>query len=252
MSHSKHAEGLRSSRREAFGRVVRRTINVRLLSITLIIVSAVGIATYFWRLHQVSRTADALLKRAEALEKEGKLEPAADYLRRYLCFHPQDDDEFLHLAETVDTAAGVSQAQKREAVSLYLGALRLKGVPKEKKSELCVRAAELLLDLKDYTAARHRAELLLGIKELPPEEQFAVNEDNPRAQRVLALAWHGLYKRDGIGALAGANLVIAEELKRALKLNPGDIQLATTLARVYREEPDLLSKEEQEGFGKAE
>ncbi|MCX7424304.1 MAG: tetratricopeptide repeat protein [Planctomycetia bacterium] len=232
--------------------MVRRTLNVRLLSITLVIVSLVGIGSYFWRAYQVSRTASALLERADALEKEGDFGSAINYRRRYLQFHPEDDDEFVRLAETLDEGPERSANKTREAISIYLGALGLKGVSPDRKSELGVRAAELYLDLKDYPAAREQAEKLLGIKKLPPEEELTVNENNPRARRVLALALYGLHQRDDLKAVPGTGPVIVEELKRALDLNPDDIQLATVLAGVYREESNLLSKEEREKLGQGD
>jgi len=200
MIHSNRERGSFSRRYGIVKRAVRRTINLRILSLTLAIVSAVGIGLYFWRLYQVSQAADSLLARAEALEKEGKIGSAVDYLRRYLQFRPQDDEAFVHLAETMDTAQSASLQRKNEVVSLYLGALKLKDVPQNKKAEMCERAGELLVELEAYESAREQAEKLLGIKELPPEEELTVDKNNPRAIRLMALSLYHLHEQDKLQA----------------------------------------------------
>jgi len=171
--------------------------------------------SYFWRSYQVARNAEAMLARAQALEKEGKTPQAIGYLQRYLQFHPEDTDAYLHLSQAVDRLA-LSQRQKRQAMALYRDLLGLE------------------LEVQDFAAARELA-----------EQAVAEKPDDPTACRVLAVALYNLYR---IGALKNDPETLAavgQRFQQALKLSPGDPELATTMGRIWREYPELLGQQER-------
>lgn len=209
----------------------RRVLNTRLLVATLVgLTVAIG-GSYFWRAFQVRRTAEAMLQRAQALEKEGDTPAAIGYLQRYLQFHPEDTDAYLHLTQAVDRVA-LSQRQKRQAIALYrdlLGKLAGQG-----RQEVLLRLAELEYEVGDFAAARELAEQ--AATRQPP---------SPTAQRVLALSLYRLYR---IGALANDPQVLAnvgQAFEKALARSPGNTELATTMARIWREHPELLGPQQQ-------
>ncbi len=212
-------------------RARRRVLNTRLLIATLVgLAVAIG-GSYFWRAYQVSRTAEAMLERARSLEKEGDTPAAIGYLQRYLQFHPEDTDAYLHLTQAVDRIA-LSQRQKRQAIALYRDLLGQLG--KEEAREVRPRLAELEYEVANFAAARELA-----------EQAAADQPENPTARRVLALSLYRLYR---IGALEGEQEVLAgvgQAFEQALAVLPGNPELATTMARIWREYPELLGQQPQ-------
>ena len=101
------------------------------------------------------QAANAFLTRAEELEKEGKLDPAVDYLRSYLRFHPEMTTRSSDWPKRSTPRRENPETGKGKPSTSTWEPSGLKGVSQEKKAELCARAAELLLDVRDYVAARH-------------------------------------------------------------------------------------------------
>lgn len=195
-----------------------RSLNVRLLVVSLVIAVFVGCVTYLWHDHQVSRLASAFLERAEAAEREGDLEAASRYLFRYLQIDKSSEASHatvIRLAKTIDKHA-TTASQKMSAVRWYFRAL---GIADDQLS-LRIRLSEILLDIGQFTLAEEQAQL--AIEKAP---------DNVTAKRVLALSRFGLHHEGrpvSIDALT-SDLV---ELNQAV---PSDIKVASTLAHIYRE-----------------
>jgi len=227
----------RASQSEGKRRGPRRVLNTRLLVATLVgLAVAIG-GSYFWRAYQVSRTAKAMLERAHSLEKEGDTPAAIGYLQRYLQFHPEDTDAYLHLTQAVDRIA-LSQRQKRQAIALYRDLLGQLG--EKEGREVRLRLAELEYEVQSFAAARELAEAAV-----------ADQPDDPTARRILALSLYRLYR---MGALEGDRDVLAsvgQAFEEALAISPANPELATTMARIWREYPELLGQQQQ-ALGDAE
>ena len=213
-------------------REVKRQLNVRLLVGTLIAAAVLGPAAYFWREFQVKRTAGSFLERAETLENEGEWGEAAGHLFRYLQLRPDDADARIRLAETFGKSADQDFRLKPRAVNLYYRALGV--ASEEQQPALRSSLTELLLELRQLSAAETEAKKLL-------EE----NPDDPQGLRVVALVHYNQYLLGSRPAKSEDGVFIGEEFEAALKLDPGSVVLAGTLAHLYRTEPLLLSEERQ-------
>ena len=215
-------------------RQVKRQLNVRLLSVTLIVAAVLGPAAYFWREFQVKRTAGAFLSRADSLEKDEEWTQAASHLFRYLQLRPDDADVRIRLAKVFDKPAAQDARLKSRAVDLYYRAVSV--ASPEQRSALRGRLAELLLQLERFQAAEEEAEKLIAEK---PGDLLGT--------RVRALARFRQYDLGSRAARSDDGVFIGEELKEALKREPGNITLAGTMAHIYRTESllPILSAEEQ-------
>ncbi len=209
---------------------IRRVLNTRLLVETLIVAAIIGPAAYFWYWWQVKRTADAMLERAGKLAAEKDDAAAAQYYFQYLKLRPDDADVQVLLAESFDRAAK-DMAGKPRAVEYYYQALGV--APADKQRELRRRLAELLIELRRFVPAEEEARELL--KRDP---------NDPQGWRLVALALDGQSRAGGL-ARGRSPTLVGEAFERALKLNPGDVEIAATLAGIYRERPQLLSEQQQ-------
>lgn len=193
----------------------RKTLNVRLLIVSVVVALILGAAGYFWHAAQVSRLKGALLERADQLAEQKLWREASTYLFRYLQLDPSNAAIRIRLAETFDRAA-LAPAAKRRAVDLYYRAV---GVASD-RPELRARLAELLWEQGTYGGARQQADAVLQL-----------DPDHAGAKSVRALAMYGA---------ARFGLVPREEafaeLVRVAEEQPRNLVLAETLARIYREE----------------
>jgi len=235
-------------------RQTRRVLNVPLLIGTGVVLVVLAPAVYGWWYVQSNRTADAFLERAEVLEKEGRLSAAAAYIHRYLKLNPDDLKTQVRLAETYDRAAEDLRGKAR-ASEFYFEVLgKLAGaedepVSEERQLELRHRLAELLLEV-GVVSSDHRVSAAREAWNLLQES----DRKDPRAARVLALAvfqmirggtsefelWSFLPPKD----FNNKPDSVAQVFSEALKLNPGDVELSTTLAHIYRNLPRLLNVDE--------
>jgi len=209
----------------------RRVLNLPLLIGTLVAVAVLGPAVYFWHWYQVGHIGGAFLERANVLEKEEEWRSAASYLYRYLRLHPDNMDVQIQLAETFDRSVETPR-QKARAIGLYYRALGV--APADRKTDLRRRLAELLLEMRRSTEAESEARKLL-----------AVNDSDPQGQRLLALSLYQQFRSGTLAARHRDSSVVGKAFQDALELNPGDIELAVIMARIYREEEQLLSDEQR-------
>ena len=219
-----------AANRQAATSRIRRVLNTRLVVETLIVAAIIGPAAYFWYWWQVKRTADAMLERAGKLAAEKDDAVASQYYFQYLKLRPDDANVQVLLAESYDRAAK-DMAGKPRAVEYYYQALGV--APADKQHELRRRLAELLLELRRFGPAEEEARELL--KRDP---------NDPQGWRLVALSLDGQARAGGLAQRRSPTLV-GEAFERARKLNPGDVEVAATLAGIYRERPQLLSGQQQ-------
>lgn len=210
---------------------MRTTLNTRLLAWTMLALAVLLPVVYFWHAYQVSRTADALLTRADSLAAEGKFADAAAYLFQYLQMHPENPGVRVRLAETYDLSRK-AVPDKSRAIDLYYQALGV--APDESQPALRRRLAELLLESKRFASAEEEAKKLL-----------ASDGKDPQGHRILAMALYGQFHAGSLKATDKRSIGIGTSLEQALQLSPTDIHLAMLLAEVYRNQPQLLSKVKQ-------
>jgi hypothetical protein len=217
---------------------VRRVLNTRLLIETLIVAAIIAPAAYFWYRWQVKRTADAMLVRAgEKVEQKDDL-AAAQYYFQYLKLQPDNADVQVRLAETFDRGAKDPRSKAR-AVDYYYQALLV--APEDKQRELRARLAELLTDLGKFVSAEDEAREILTLKPRDPQQ---AKEAARQGSRLVALALYGQW-RSGTLAAGRNPALVGEACGRALELDAGDVEVAGALARIYREQPQLLGKQQQ-------
>jgi cellulose synthase operon protein C len=224
-----------------------RVFNTRLALLTLLAVAVLGPAIFGWHYFQLRRTARAYLERADQLEAEGKLVPAANYLHRYLSVYPDEDAVRIRMTRTFDRGATGSPLIIR-AKDLYYQTLGLISSEEDKRA-LRVRLTEILLQLHCYTEAECQAAQMLKS-----------DKSDPQGQRFLAFA---LYGQMHSGAAVGrtkrdtsapktheAERVPSDSdqqvLESALKSNPGDVRLSAILADFYRGKERVIDEKKQE------
>ncbi|MCC6493247.1 MAG: tetratricopeptide repeat protein [Pirellulales bacterium] len=206
--------------------IARRTVvNVRLLAITLVAAAIIAPSVYFWYQHQIAAVAGLLLSRANSLAAEEKWAKAASYYQQYLAMHPEDDRALARLADALSHDAKTTQQQYRVNAVLY------RTLGRTDDDGLRIELAENLLDLGQVEEALKEA------KKLVDSPTFAA-----RAQRVRALAGYAVARSGeslGEDDQSDGGLPKPPEswLLEAVKLNPGDMVLASLTAETLRSEP---------------
>jgi len=213
---------------------VRRSLNVPLLVVTAVALAVLGPGAYVWHRHQMPRVATAMLERADRLEKEQDWRSAAAYLYRYLQLCPEDGRVRARLAEVFDRSVQ-DDRQWLRAVRLYYEAIA--AAPPENEAALRARLGEVFLEL----GRKRLAAGSYGFAEEQARKLLESNPADPRARRILALALYGEHQSGEMAAKGLAPRTVGEAVDRAVERNPGDLELAKTVATIYREEPALLS-----------
>jgi len=242
--------------KQARSRTHRRVVlNVPLLVGTIVAVAILAPTCYAIHAYQVNRTADAFLERADTLEEEGNLNRAAHYVHRYLRLRPDDLKAQVRLAETYDEAAE-SPRQKVRAIEIYyevLGKIAAADggdISEERQQELRRGLANLALDL-GRLSPEHRQSAAREAWDLLQESEGADTE----AARILPLAVYQIH-RGGTPEFDLWDFVppkdfakkpksLGEVFAKAIDLNPGDIELSTTFARIWRHQPKLLDTDQE-------
>ena len=260
----------------------RRMLNVPWLVGTLVLAAVLAPAAYFWHGYQAGLAAGELLKRADTLEKEKKWKAAAVCIHRFLKVHPDDSDARVRLAETFDESARLP-AEKVTAVAYYYGALAR--VSDDRQSALRRRLAELLLEVGQlygkparFASAEAEAKKLrnddpqgwrllasalylqsrAGVLEAAPgqSESGSGGGDSPPGKGTIGEASQGWtvdevfrearkQTREALKRISEAGKRNAGDVELASILNAGDVELASILARIYRDEPELMKDESQ-------
>ncbi len=222
---------MREKPRAAIARrpVTERRIRLPLLVGTLVTLAVLLPGLYFWRAHQVKQGADVFAARAEALAKEESWAESAEYLFLYLRMRPDDANARIQLAETYEHLAG-ERTRLTRAIELYYQALA--AAPPERQQALRQRVGELLMQAQEFVSAEAEARKLI---EVDPKDA--------KAHRLLALALFGQAQSSSESSIAQSGMTVGAALEEAFRLNPTDVQLALTLADVYRNKPRLQSEE---------
>ena len=143
---------------------------------TIVVLSVLALAGYFWRAHKVRTMAAALKQRAEDLVAEKDLPTALTYYASYLKLHPDDVAARLRQAELYDQLAG----NLKRTVELYQGALSALGIAPEQELPARRRLAELLLQGDQLAAAETE------------EKKLEALEQKELAQKPEQWRWPGL------------------------------------------------------------
>ena len=215
---------------------IRKVVNLRMLVLTLIVLSLIIPVSYAWHAYQVHRTSTALLEQAETLEKEKKWGEAASYLDRYLQIRPNDMSVWIRLAEDFDKSVS-NPSRKISAINRYNVVLGKLGeeFPADKK-RLQRRLVALLLEAQppQYDAA-----------EILADELLESDLEDAAAWRAKALALYHSYETETLPAKLKFDLrSVSEAFERAVKLNPTDTVLNWSLALIYRERAGELLAED--------
>ncbi len=252
--------GSSPSRNETKRRETRRVLNVPLLVGTLIGLAALAAVGFFWWQFQVSRTAGALLSRAESFEAEEAWMDAVVYRRRYLRLVPDDEKAQIKLADTYDKW-GQSPRRTRDLYYNAVGVAVASEDPEIRNSEpeLRRRLAEILLDFREFASAQEEAKhlgkedaqgwYLLASAMYGQWQSETLGRENRRfnsPDSAITETTQDKWPADSIGAAFGPKGKLDESLERALALNPGKIDLTTTLARVYRQAEEFLGQQNRD------
>lgn len=199
----------------------RRQINWPLLVGTLVVGSVLVVAGYFWRNYQIQNLSDSLLERVAQLEAERNWSTAVGYLQRYITLNPEAQEVHIRAAKAFDHDLRTAN-QYDNAISLYYRAIGID--PKD--STLRRRLAELLFERGSLASADEEARKLLA----EPETQ-----NDAIAQRIVALvAYRNAVIRDDSASVQQA----LSALKAANVAHPADIEVAYSLAILYRSKSD--------------
>ncbi len=199
----------------------RAILNVRLLLVTLVVLTVGGTAAFLIHRRHVRHNADALLQRAEEATTKNDHAQAVQWLVQYIQLRPDDQEARGRLAYAVDRAATTPLA-KAQAIAQFNVAIGL--FPS--RADLRLRKAELLLETGQYEeAVTEAAQLTTALGKA----------DGSRAHYVKAL---GLYRQQRQSKTSTSMGDAAAALVAALDANPGHTELAPALAELYRDVSD--------------
>jgi tetratricopeptide (TPR) repeat protein len=161
---------------------MRRTLHLVRTAVVLVALALLGVGVHFLHAFQVTRNSGVLLdqadqarKDADAAKKAGdqakadeSLGKAADYLSRYLGFHPTDADALARYGLAAEELAK-TPAQKGRAFLVLEKALRLA----PERADVRRRLAKLAVDIgRTLDAREHLTSLLDGPSPNDPELEF--------------------------------------------------------------------------------
>ncbi|MCA9213413.1 MAG: tetratricopeptide repeat protein [Planctomycetales bacterium] len=194
-----------------------RELNWKLLVSTLLLIACAAGAGWWWHQAQLRSLRAAFLERAEAAEAEGHHSTAASYLFQYLKLTKDgsEKNEMLErIAKTRERGAETPD-EKRSAIEWYYRAV---GAAPD-RCDLHASLAQLLLDTKQFSLAEEHA-----------DEGLSIDPDNFECKRIRSLARFALMRQGKPVSVDG----LTDELKELNARDPGDVEVATTLARLYR------------------
>lgn len=195
-----------------------RNINWKLLIISAVLLAALLPAVHFWHGRQLADVSEALLRRADQLEAEGKYYEASNTLFRYVNIHEGRKDVgpvMVRLAQTYDRFAQ-DRTKKSKAISWYLKALA--AAPNE--VTLYARLAELQIETGQFSLAEEVADK--GLK-------LAADDYPCQKQRTLA-RHHQLQQGRPVDVDA-----LVSEFAQLLNAHPEDIDCAEAFAGLLRQ-----------------
>ncbi|MFO0820975.1 MAG: tetratricopeptide repeat protein [Pirellulales bacterium] len=215
--------------------MVRVVWNLPLAIGSLLVIAILTVSVYLWHNHQVRRLSNALLSRAEQLESDGALADATDYVRRFIRLRRGSREAAaaqIRLAKLIDKGLGEIEKAAGADISSAIGAYyRGLGVANPAETiELRRRLVELLIETRRFVDAERESRELL-----------AFDANDSAARRAYAIALAAQIHRGELAGERHESVSVGSELARALELNPHDRRLSSLLARLYRDEPAMLS-----------
>lgn len=215
--------------------MMRVVWNLPLAVFTLVVGGSLAVSAYLWHDYQVRRLSNALLSRAEQLETDGAFADATDYVRRFIRLRRGSREAAaaqIRLAKLIDKGLGEIEKAAGPDVSTAIGAYyRGLGVANPAETiELRRRLVELLIETRRFVDAEREARELL-----------AFDANDAAARRAYAIALAAQIHRGELAGERNETVSVGGELARALELNPHDRRLSALLARLYRDEPNMLS-----------
>lgn len=212
---------------------MRRTLNVKWLVGSVIVVAVLAGGTHWLHGFQVRRNAGSLLEVADRAEQKGDLEVARTSLERYVALAPQDTDALARHAFLLDRLAKTDR--DRLAVFFALEKVLRQASDRHDARRRLVRVA---VSLHRYTDARdHLTTLLQSFPDDAELEEMLGQCEEGTTQFATAAEWYGkALKRDSHRIECYARL--AELLRRRLdKAEEAD----RVMDELIKSNPDALS-----------
>jgi len=212
-----------------------RTISIRVLVGTILVVAIGGASLYFWHAYQKKRGAEVLLAQAEQLVADaGQPDQAAGYadaaslLFRYTQIQPGDIEAQIRLAEVYEKSVSDERGLQRATTLLY-DALGLADT--EKQDSLRRTLVNLLLRQGAFLEAATQAQQLVS----------QGGADDYEVARLHALALFGRYRTGDIPAneFRATASTMVDVLRRAVALKP-DPELVEPLSVVLHDDNPRL------------
>ena len=204
----------------------KRYVDRSALVTSLVVLAVVSGAAYLWYRYSLDRNAKAIYEYAEHCAKNDDNAAAAEQFDHYVKLQPNDATARRRYAETYDLAYTKSGRVQR-SIDLYRQALGV--APEGMKTPIRTRLAELLLESRQCVPAAEAVEELLK-----------TDPKNVKAANIKAMALYGEARQ---GSFKGAPSDVGASFESALQQDPGNSETATTLARIYRDEPQYLGEE---------
>jgi tetratricopeptide (TPR) repeat protein len=211
----------------------RRTLSVRVLVVSLVLVAVTVPSLYALRKWQLARTATAYLDRAAELEKKEEWLAAADYITRFLTLRPRDAEAEVRLAETFSKGADTPSRLNR-AAALHYAAL---------SHDLAARQWPLRQKLVDVLLKAGR----FAEAETEARKILAHDPASLEAGKALAVALFGRIESGSFSSSTSAELkklALLATIDQARRQQPKDVQLAVIHASLLRGHPELARAEQ--------
>ncbi len=221
----------------------RHTVNVRLLSVTFVLLAVSIPAIYFWHGYSLTRISLAFLEQANSLIEEAKqlesdpdkareaenvLNKAVDMIWQFRRARPMDQASAVLMARTFDRSAKgrAGLAGRRRAAQLYVEAIALSTGPE--RTELKTSVGDIMLEIGDFAEAAKIGQQLVQVGNTGNAE---ATEAMATGTRIYATALFGQL-RQGVGRTGSADLGAAFDI--AIEKNPANTELPVLLAEIYR------------------
>ena len=213
--------------------VRRRTLSLRVLAVSLVLVAATLPSLYALRNWQLARTATAYLDRATELEQKEQWLEAADYINRFLTLRPRDADAEIRLAETFAKGADTLDRTNR-AVALHYAALSYD--LGRRQWPLRQKLATLLIKATRFAEAETESRKIL-----------TNDPQSTEARKSLAVALFGRIESGSFNSASAAELkklALLTTIDQARAQQPKEVELAVIQAALLRRHPDLVRIEQ--------
>lgn len=193
------------------------TVNVRLLMGTVVAVLLATVLGYAWYQYRQAQATEAILARAQKLDKEEKWAEAAAYYQRYLLADPDNTEVLVQLIGVLNRGEPTPRKLHQLNDLLYRTLGRL-----PEREDLRLLLAENLLKTGSWTEAEAEAAKIADVS----------SEVTLKARKVIAVS---KLRQVSIDNTNSANETLQELIEVAEEL-PADYELAFTTANAIRDQ----------------